>query len=233
MKTIVILLISFALSGISYSQNLSVSSEFATKSALQLESFSTNQLFGFGVENNTGDLIIKANGAIGTEVMRITDDDGFMGIGTSDPFVDLHVDGLGSKCVIGNHLGVLAKFTVNAEVGTDVVRFRTDGTTKMIIKSNGNVGIGTSIPDADLDVDGDFYVGDISDDNFMVDGANDRVGVFTNTPDYTFEIEHDLGSPGASSGNGLNIKNKSGTVGEHWTIYNLSSGDLQLFQGGE
>jgi hypothetical protein len=173
--------------------------------------------------------------------------DGNVGIKTTTPAATLHVDGDGNKLLVGASGGVLSKLTVNAETGTEIARFRTNGTTKAIINADGEMGVGTPSPSAQLDVVGNTELnGELTVNNnsilngnltvdteiFSVDATNDRVGVYTSTPDYTFEVEHLSGVPGASSGNGLTIKNKSGDGTAHWSLYNWSSGNFSLYQAG-
>ena len=66
----------------------------------------------------------------------------------------LHVAGVGSKLVVGDLGGTLSKLTVNAEPGTEIARFRSNGITKVFISNVGDVGIGTASPTAKLDVIG-------------------------------------------------------------------------------
>ncbi len=61
---------------------------------------------------------------------------------------------------VGPAQGIPARFTVNAEAGEDALRVRTAGTTRLMVHSNGNVGVGSSVPGARLHVQGgDVYVG--------------------------------------------------------------------------
>lgn len=63
---------------------------------------------------------------------------------------------------IGPVQGVPARLTVNAAAGEDALRVRTAGTTRLMVMSTGNVGVGTSIPGARLQVGGgDAYVSSI------------------------------------------------------------------------
>lgn len=60
---------------------------------------------------------------------------------------------------VGPEQGVPARLTVNAEAGEDSLRVRTAGVTRLMVHSNGNVGVGTSVPAARLQVGGgDAYV---------------------------------------------------------------------------
>lgn len=63
---------------------------------------------------------------------------------------------------VGPPQGVAARLTVNAEAGEDSLRVRTAGVTRLMVHSNGNVGVGTSIPTSKLQVNGgDAYVSSI------------------------------------------------------------------------
>ncbi|HEX7183656.1 MAG TPA: NosD domain-containing protein [Thermoanaerobaculia bacterium] len=63
---------------------------------------------------------------------------------------------------VGPEQGVPARLTVNAEAGEDSLRVRTAGVTRLMVHSNGNVGVGTSVPTARLQVGGgDAYVSSI------------------------------------------------------------------------
>jgi hypothetical protein len=60
---------------------------------------------------------------------------------------------------IGPVQGTAARFTVNADAGEDALRVRTAGITRLMVMSTGNVGVGTSLPGARLQVaGGDAYV---------------------------------------------------------------------------
>ncbi len=63
---------------------------------------------------------------------------------------------------VGPVAGAQARFTVNAEAGEEALRVRTAATTRFLVVSNGNVGVGSSIPAARFQVTGgDAYVGSI------------------------------------------------------------------------
>lgn len=116
------------------------------------------------------------------------------------------------------------------------VAFQTDGNNDRInILTTGEVGINQSAPSAQLDVVGDSELnGDLNADSgvLFADASADNVGINTTSPDFTFEVEHITGIPGATSGNGLTIKNKAGGTDNFWTLYNFSSGNLTLYQAG-
>jgi len=63
---------------------------------------------------------------------------------------------------IGQEQGVDARLTVNAGASEDALRVRTGGVTRLMVMSNGRVGVGTSVPGAKLQVaSGDVYVSTI------------------------------------------------------------------------
>jgi hypothetical protein len=63
---------------------------------------------------------------------------------------------------IGQGAGVDARLTVNADATEDALRVRTGGVTRLMVLSNGKVGVGTSVPAAKLQVaSGDVYVSTI------------------------------------------------------------------------
>nr|MBW4653147.1 hypothetical protein [Kaiparowitsia implicata GSE-PSE-MK54-09C] len=109
-------------------------------------------------------LIIKTND---TEAMHITPD-GSVGIGTSDPVAKLQIEAVSNEDAIivqpansdelmfsidaagriltGEEQGVSsARVTINAE-DEAALRARINGTTQFMVASDGQVGIGTSVP---------------------------------------------------------------------------------------
>ena len=104
------------------------------------------------------------------------------------------------------------------------------GTSIKLVADAGNVAIqtGGNVDRLSVATTGNIDMGG----NLYSDVVNNRVGVFTTSPDYTFEVEHISGTPGATTGNGLTIKNKIGGVDNHWSFYNWSSGDLSIYKGG-
>jgi hypothetical protein len=119
------------------------------------------------IGSGNGDLTIEtyAGGAGGGERMRITST-GSVGIGTSSPAYNLHVNASGDSRIIitdsvqgstandGTYVrqsGVNSSI-VNQENGT--LQFGTNNSFVQTILANGNVGIGTSSPTEKLDVNG-------------------------------------------------------------------------------
>ena len=112
-----------------------------------------------------------------TELMRISGN-GNIGVGTTEPNAKLHVLGdsriegslfLGTKYPesgtdVTDFARIYMDTTSNTDLvietsndGNDDIRFRTGSQERMIILGNGNVGIGTSTPNRNLYVNGNFY----------------------------------------------------------------------------
>lgn len=149
----------------------------------------------FGSVNETGavdKMIIKGNGNVG--------------IGTSVPAAKLEVKGQGTlasswepaksyftitdgnSSLIADSNEIYSSGTLHVgSAGGDVVKFRMIGDNgpeeKMIIKGNGNVGIGTTVPDAKLTVNGDIHTKEVKVD---LNGAV--------APDYVFKEDYHLHS---------------------------------------
>lgn len=109
------------------------------------------------IGNDDGDFNIQQGLNVDAGFLVKVKPSGDVGIGV-DPQAKLHIDGSGSKLLVGGSGGVLSKFTVNAESGTEIARFRSDGNTKVYIGSDGKVGIGTATPADELTVDGNILV---------------------------------------------------------------------------
>jgi hypothetical protein len=173
----------------------------------------------------------------GNDYMTILNS-GHVGIGTATPIADLHIEGSGTAAeralvVKGGSKFVqivpnLADFnwntlSLNGDMG---MFFSTDGDNStdannglliapwslsangLKIMENGNVGIGTATPTAQLDVDGsaifnesgaavDFRVeGDTEANLLFVDGSADRVGIGTTNPSNKLDVR----------GGGINVR---------------------------
>ena len=105
---------------------------------------------------------------------------GNMGIGTTTPNADLHVNDrirIGEDPNYGNVYGELIhegsgtgfKINANAGGGWADMHLQTDGNTRMFIESGGNVGIGTTSPASRLDVQGNVTIRDISTGDIAIE----------------------------------------------------------------
>ena len=134
---------------------------------------------------------------------------GNVGIGTTSPGADLHLDNYGANSLrINNHHDGYMQFTSQSTNTSNVYAYfvvkpydSISSTTVMTLRETGNVGIGTYTPNVALDVDGSIeYTGtitDVSDERLKenvhpIDGALDKVeaitGVYFNmidTPEQT------------------------------------------------
>lgn len=112
-------------------------------------------------DGSAGDIRFYSGGAApANERMRITNI-GNVGIGTVSPNDKLHV--AEGDLRLDNYWKVGWGSDFNSIHGSSVenyIRFRTNGTDKVIITGDGDVGIGTTMPDTKLDVNGDIKVSD-------------------------------------------------------------------------
>ena len=114
-----------------------------------------------------------------TEKMRITNT-GNVGIGTSSPDANLHVEGN-------------VYVSSNLEVG---------GANLFVDTQTSRVGLGTRAPEATLHVEGDLNVSsnlEVGGANLFVDTVNSRVGIGTSTPGYTLDVQGDLNVSGTTT----------------------------------
>lgn len=119
--------------------------------------------FSFGIRNtfgNVGTSLSEVNTdfmvnttATGTpfSAIRIQGQTGNVGIGTTSPSSKLHINGGTGSLSTGLTFG--DGDTGIWESADDVLRFSTSSSTKMLIDSSGNVGIGTTNPSYKLEVD--------------------------------------------------------------------------------
>ncbi|MEW7289113.1 hypothetical protein [Aquimarina sp. 2304DJ70-9] len=151
----------------------------------------------FSSYNN--DLILKTKG---TERLRILDENGNVGIGTNGPKAKLHINGdmhmsIGEGFrVFGdiNYFGQYKDGIVFEMQDSNATNGNTDGgfvfrgytptddisKDWMVIKTGGNVGIGTTTPDSKLTVKGKIHTEEV------------RVDLSVPAPDYVFTKDYDL-----------------------------------------
>jgi len=88
---------------------------------------------------------------VGADVLTVTDSN--VGIGTTSPISKLHLGGAIGGLSTGITFG--DGDTGIWEASDDNLRFSTSSSTRMVVTSSGNIGIGTTSPDYKLDVNGD------------------------------------------------------------------------------
>ena len=156
---------------VSASNQIKLSTGTAGDGYLNIGHFANGTFIGtYGDDSGAADLI-RFGTHSGDERMRITSG-GDVGIGTSSPSAKLEVANAaeGAYLIAGGDnvnngralvftsstSGVTngALHTINAQSGNGVIAFSTASTERMRITSGGNVGIGTTSPDAKLDVNG-------------------------------------------------------------------------------
>ena len=134
---------------------------FGGAAAIEIDS-TTNEA-SLKYDNSTTTAAIKlANNDLktelgGTEVMRILAN-GNVGIGTTNPGNKLDV--VGNISTSTNFIGdnVIVNKITAATSGGDIKFRNNDGANKVVITNSGNVGIGTTSPNAKLNVNGDIKI---------------------------------------------------------------------------
>ena len=162
----------------------------------------------------------------GAERMRI-DSSGNVGIGTSSPSSKLDVAGTLRLTNTSNaaNYGLLSDLggLYIQSLNSNPMYFATGGAERMRIDSSGNVGIGTSLPGAKLEVNGNIKIGADSGDNFFYTTSSGTLGFQVNTGAITFTRNNGSNESARidSSGNLLvgttssTTPHTSGTVGIH------------------
>jgi hypothetical protein len=133
----------------------------------------------------------------GTERMRI-DSSGNVGIGTSSPTGSLHISSAApsfymtdttnnTEAVVStdNAGSVILNADLNNEASSSNIRFAVDGSEAMRIDSSGNVGIGTSSPNTQLELHGTTPFIRLQDDQASVGTGANMGGIEFRTADST------------------------------------------------
>ena len=117
------------------------------------------------------------------------------------------------------------------ENANDDLEFNENGTNRLILKSGGNVGIGTNSPSQLLDVAGNINATGnlaVDTDTLYVDATNDRVGINQASPQQKLHIVD------TSAGNittPLRLDNYDGTIGSGCgIIFNVISSEITTGQ---
>jgi len=116
----------------------------------------------------------------------------------------------------------------------------TDDNSRLFIRKNGTIGIGTITPDATFEVhgsavfnegstDSDFRVESDGNVNMVfVDASTDRVGIGTNAPTKTLEVNGTFNATGDITEGGLNVLTSSDTASLSSRIDAINSGGNQI-----
>ncbi len=230
------------------SNDLDVESSSATATAIDINctgagdpkinfQLSGTSTFSMGIDNSDADKFKIGTSALETNTRLTIDASGYVGIGTTSPHAPLQFDNaaLNRKIVLyeasdNDHqflgFGVnntILRYQLPATTNNHVFYAGTSSTASnelMRITGTGNVGIGTSSPTANLDVDGSAIFNESgaaknfrveSDNNtamLYVNGTNDRVGIGTTAP--TDKLDVKGGSLMVETGYGIKSYNGVG-----------------------
>ena len=162
--------------------------------------FGGNNTF-IGEKSNSTELELRGGGNSTAQTVYI-DNTGQIGVGTSNPSQKLTVLGIGSFGTSTSQ--TLVDYDgLNAVGNTDYIRFKVDNSEKLRIKSDGNVGIGTTNPTKKLYVNGDAFF-----QNTVALPDNAYVGLGTS---FDFHLVHNGSSSSITNSTGnLNILSNGG-----------------------
>jgi len=155
---------------------------------------------------NSDKVVVDSNGNVGIGTTN--------GIGTTSPSRKLHIQDPNHTYVLVEATGANNRATLRLEngndgrwdiqnLGDDKLYFTWENSDKVVVDSNGNVGIGTITPNYKLDVAGDINTtGDVR-----------KNGTAYNHPDYVFEPGYEL----------MPLKELKGYITENQHLPNMPS----------
>ena len=165
----------------SYTSGLRVNSAGSSGNPALIEFFVGLSNYKIGGHHSTDQLKFMRN----TAELMIIDSSGNVGIGTTNPAAGLHLGD--TQATSGIQLGTGTDFTIKREAGTAGVvfnvgsdlnnyQFDVGNSEKMRIDSSGNVGIGTTSPDARLDISVTGAANGSTTDTLILNNDNSNTG---------------------------------------------------------
>jgi len=119
-----------------------------------------------------------------------------VGIGTNSPSEKFHLSTTGGKMLLGSPNGAIAKMTVNAETGTEIIRFRSNGSTKFFVDEEGYAGINVSSSiESDLHINqSGGFSSDQETGGICLENGTNRWRVYNSAAFLRFNFSNDDGS---------------------------------------